>query len=80
MLFRNHTTSVLFYPRPLQHRFYRDSDGAEIVCAHIDFGAGVLQPLIQSLPAVMQIPIRSAKGMDRAVDQVIEPHLNEGAP
>ena len=64
--------SVLFYPRPMQHRFHTDSEGAEIVCAHIDFGAGVLQPLIQTLPAFMQIALRSSKRLERAVELLFE--------
>lgn len=71
-IYRVREPSVLFYPRPIQHRFHTDSDGAEIVCAHIDFGAGILQPLIQSLPAFIQIPMRSSKGLERAVDLLFE--------
>jgi AraC-like DNA-binding protein len=64
--------SVLFYPRPMQHRLQTDSEGAEIVCARIDFGGGVLQPLIQSLPAFMHIPMRSSKTLERGVDLLFE--------
>jgi len=64
--------SVLFYPRPMQHRFQTDAEGAEIVCAHIDFGAGALQPLLQSLPNVMHIPLRSLGGPGRGVELLFE--------
>ena len=37
--------SVLFYPRPCRHRFRADEgSGAEIVCASIEFGAGMHNP------------------------------------
>jgi AraC-like DNA-binding protein len=64
--------SVLFYPRPMQHRFQSDAEGAELVCAHIDFGNGVLQPLLQSLPNIMQIPLNSARELDRGVELLFE--------
>ena len=64
--------SVLFYPRPMQHRFQTDAEGAEIVCAHIDFGAGALQPLLQSLPNFMHIPLRSLGGPGRGVELLFE--------
>jgi hypothetical protein len=41
--------SVLFYCQPFRHRFIaEDRDGAEIVCATIEFGAGMLNPLTQA--------------------------------
>jgi AraC-like DNA-binding protein len=64
--------SVLFYPRPMQHRLQTDAEGAEIVCVHIDFGAGALQPLIQSLPSFIHIPLRSSGGMGRGVELLFE--------
>src|ERR1700752_819785 len=43
--------SVLFYPRPCRHRFRADrAAAAELVCARIEFGAGMQNPLIQTLP------------------------------
>jgi AraC-like DNA-binding protein len=56
----------------MQHRLETDSQGAGIVCAHIDFGGGVLQPLIQSLPAFMHIPMRSSKTLERGVELLFE--------
>jgi AraC-like DNA-binding protein len=52
--------SVLFYPRPCRHRFQADKKaGAEIVCATIEFGAGMLNPLVRALPEVVIVPLRS---------------------
>jgi hypothetical protein len=53
--FRVREPSVLFYPRPMQHRLQTDAEDAEIICARIEFGAGILQPLFQSLPDVIHI-------------------------
>jgi AraC-like DNA-binding protein len=52
--------SVLFYPRPCPHRFQADQKaGAEIVCATIEFGAGMLNPLVRALPEVLIVPLRA---------------------
>jgi AraC-like DNA-binding protein len=52
--------SVLFYPRPCRHSFRADKKvGAEIVCATIEFGAGMLNPLVIALPEVLIVPLRS---------------------
>ncbi len=64
--------SVLFFPRPLQHRFESNSEGAEIVCAYIDFGAGILQTLLHSLPSMMQIPLRLSPELGRGADLLFE--------
>jgi AraC-like DNA-binding protein len=69
--------SVLFYPRPIQHRLQTDAEGAEIVCARIDFGAGSLQPLLQSLPCTILIPLRPAKDLERGVELLFEEAFGE---
>src|SRR4051794_3483228 len=53
--------SVLFYPRPCSHRFRAEGTGVEIVCASIEFGAGMLNPLWRALPGAMVIPLASVK-------------------
>ena len=70
--FRVWEPCVLFYPRPMQHRLQTDAEGAEIVCARIDFGGGVLQPLLQSLPSFMHIPLRSAESLKQGVELLFE--------
>lgn len=45
------TPSIVFFPRPRLHRLRGpEQEGAELVCATIEFGAGMLNPLIASLP------------------------------
>ncbi|HWZ50973.1 MAG TPA: AraC family transcriptional regulator [Granulicella sp.] len=52
--------SVLFYPRPCRHRFRADpAAGAELVCARIEFGAGMQNPLVQTLPELLIVPLAS---------------------
>jgi AraC-like DNA-binding protein len=52
------TPSILFFPRPRLHRLYGPEDGgAELVCATIEFGAGMLNPLIASLPEPLVLPL-----------------------
>jgi AraC-like DNA-binding protein len=52
------TPSIVFFPRPHQHRLHASEDeGAELVCATIEFGAGMLNPLIASLPEPLVVPV-----------------------
>lgn len=45
------TPSLVFFPRPSRHRLYAsEEEGAELVCATIEFGAGMLNPLTASFP------------------------------
>lgn len=55
---RRHDTvdepSLLFYPRPLAHRFITDIDrGADMACADLAFHAGAVSPLALALPPVV---------------------------
>jgi AraC-like DNA-binding protein len=60
---------VLFYPRPLRHRFIADDqNGAEIVCARIEFGAGMLNPLTQAFPEMLVVPLESIKELGPTVE------------
>ena len=50
--------SILFFPRPRLHRLHGpQEEGAELVCATIEFGAGMLNPLIASLPEPLVLPL-----------------------
>jgi AraC-like DNA-binding protein len=52
------TPSILFFPRPRIHRLHGPlQEGAELVCATIEFGAGMLNPLIASLPEPLVLPL-----------------------
>lgn len=49
--------AVLFYPRPARHTF--QSDGADILCTFVEFGVGMMNPLVLSLPQLLIIPLAS---------------------
>jgi AraC-like DNA-binding protein len=49
--------TVLLYSRPEEHTF--QTDGADIVCAHVEFGAGMLNPLATALPNLLVVPLAS---------------------
>src|SRR6201995_647616 len=52
------TPSILFFPRPRLHRLHGPQrEGAELVCATIEFGTGMLNPLIASLPEPLVLPL-----------------------
>jgi AraC-like DNA-binding protein len=52
------TPSIVFFPRPHRHRLRGpEEEGAELVCATIEFGAGMLNPLIASLPEPLVLPL-----------------------
>lgn len=50
--------ALLFYPRPMAHRFVTDNEhGAEFVCAHIAFEGAAANPLAGALPASLCLPL-----------------------
>lgn len=52
--------SILFFPRPRLHRLHApEEEGAELVCATIEFGAGMSNPLIASLPEPLVLPLNA---------------------
>ena len=57
--------SLLFYPRPREHQFQVDDpDGAKLVCASIDFGAGMGNPLLRGLPSLLLVPLANIGGIE----------------
>ena len=54
------TPSIVFFPHPRLHRLRGpQQEGAELVCATIEFGAGVLNPLIASLPEPLVLALNA---------------------
>ena len=59
--------SVLFFPRAGAHRLDGgEREGADVVCASIDFGAGDENPLLRGLPALLSVPLAQLPGLDLA--------------
>jgi AraC-like DNA-binding protein len=50
--------TLLFYPRPLGHRFVADNtNGADMVCASVRFANGAINPLARALPPIVALPL-----------------------
>jgi len=50
--------SLLFYPRPFEHRFQTDpTQGAELACANFSFGNSAQNPLALALPSFVVLPL-----------------------
>jgi AraC-like DNA-binding protein len=50
--------ALMFYPRPLTHRFATDATtGADLVCAHVEFRGGAINPVAASLPPFLALPL-----------------------
>jgi AraC-like DNA-binding protein len=52
------TPSIIFLPRPHQHRLHAlEEEGTELVCATVEFGTGMLNPLTASFPEPFIVPL-----------------------
>jgi AraC-like DNA-binding protein len=58
--------TVLLYPQPGEHTF--QSNGADIVCAFVEFGAGKLNPLVSILPKLLTVPLASVPELSPTVE------------
>lgn len=58
--------TVLLYPRPARHTFH--TEGADIVCARVEFGAGMANPLASALPELLLVPLASAPELSPTAD------------
>lgn len=55
--------TLLFLPRPDAHRLVADDrDGADVVCASIQFGGGGRNPITDSLPPMVLVPLAELPG------------------
>lgn len=60
-----HEPSLLFYPRPLDHRLDIDETvAADVVCAGVRYDAGLENAITQSFPAVVHIRFSALKRID----------------
>jgi len=61
--------TLLLYPRPLHHVFVNPpQEGADFTCATLDFDGGDRNPIVQSLPAVVRVPLSGIEGLRPALD------------
>ena len=60
--------TLLFYPRPLAHAFHNAPvDGADFVCATVDFDGGDQHPLVRALPPLIVLPLRALDGIEHTL-------------
>ena len=61
--------SLIFYPRPLTHRFHNaPRDGSDFTCAEIEFQGGWSHPVAQALPPVVILPLAQVDGLQASLD------------
>ncbi|MGE0797038.1 MAG: cupin domain-containing protein [Lautropia sp.] len=60
--------TLLFYPRPLAHRFRNPPvDGSDFVCAELEFDGGDRNPLVRALPPLIVLPLARVDGLAPAL-------------
>ena len=61
--------SLLFMPRPDAHRLIADErNGADVVCASVQFGAGGRNPITDSLPSMVLVALADLPGAQALLD------------
>jgi hypothetical protein len=61
--------SLLLFPRPLAHRFITDRErGADLVCAHLGFEGGAGNPIANSLPPFLCLPLKQLHGSEAVLE------------
>lgn len=72
--------SLLFYPRPMAHRFISDPEtGADMACANLAFGgvasarvAGGGNPISRALPAFTCLPLAELRGAEAVLELLFD--------
>ena len=61
--------TLIFHPRPVAHQL-RTVRGAnvDVLCASVDFGAALGNPLLRGLPDAMVVPLRAAPSLAPTLD------------
>jgi AraC-like DNA-binding protein len=72
------TPSIVFFPRPHQHRVRgSEEEGAELVCATVEFGAGMMNPLIASFPEPFVVPLNALPELAPALELLFSESASE---
>lgn len=70
--------TLLFLPRPDAHRLIADErDGADVVCASIQFGGGGRNPITDSLPPTVLVPLADLPGAQALLDLLYDEAFTE---
>ncbi|NZA27785.1 AraC family transcriptional regulator [Luteimonas sp. SJ-92] len=61
--------TLLLFARPVHHEFHNAPvDGADFTCATLDFDGGARNPIVQSLPAMLAVPLAAVDGLAPTLD------------
>lgn len=61
--------TLLLYPKPLHHVFVNPpQDGSDFTCATLDFDGGEHNPIVQSLPPIIRVPLDAIDGLAPTLD------------
>ena len=61
--------TLLFYPRARAHRLQpADGEVVDLLCASVDFGEGLGNPLLRGLPDLMIVPLAAARPLAPTLD------------
>lgn len=61
--------TLLLFPRPVHHVFRNAPvDGPDFTCATLDFDGGAHNPIVQSLPALLAVPLADVEGLGPTLD------------
>ncbi|CAN7498591.1 AraC family transcriptional regulator [Pseudoxanthomonas sp. LjRoot143] len=61
--------TLLLFPRAVHHEFINPPvDGSDFTCATLDFDGGARNPIVQSLPDVIALPLEKIEGLGATLD------------
>ncbi|GGD47377.1 AraC family transcriptional regulator [Pseudoxanthomonas indica] len=61
--------TLLLFPRAAHHEFFNPPvDGSDFTCATLDFDGGARNPIVQSLPDFIALPLNEIEGLEPALD------------
>lgn len=70
--------SLIFFPRASPHRLVaREDDGADLVCASVEFGATFGSPLVHGLPPLLVLPLHEAPAMRGVLEALFTEAFDE---
>lgn len=72
--------SLIFFPRASHHRLAADpAEGADLVCASVEFGAASGQALVRGMPSRVVVPLREAPAMGHVLEALFAEAFTEHA-
>lgn len=61
--------TLLLFPRAVHHEFINPPvDGSDFTCATLDFDGGLRNPIVQSLPDVILLPLQAIEGLQATLE------------